>query len=84
MAAPVPELDPDVLRSSAYGLRHSPPRPDQPLVDCVERKFAHSLRFVFPRMTAPASRSRRDDERVGRGDGAVERERPGGGGSSGP
>ena len=27
-------------------------------VECVERKFAHSLRFVLPRMTAPASRSR--------------------------
>src|SRR4029077_9216157 len=49
MAAPVPELDPDVLRSSTYGLRHRPPRPDQPLVDRVDRKFAHSLRFVFPR-----------------------------------
>jgi hypothetical protein len=24
-----------------------PPRPDQPLIDFVERKFAHSLRFGF-------------------------------------
>jgi hypothetical protein len=36
-------------------LRQRPPRPDQPLVDRVDRKLAHSLRFVFPRMTAPAS-----------------------------
>ena len=27
-------------------------------MECVERKFAHSLRFVLPRMTAPAARSR--------------------------
>ena len=27
-------------------------------VECVERKFAHSLRLVLPRITAPASRSR--------------------------
>src|SRR6185295_18756941 len=58
MAAPEPELDPDGLRSSAYGFLVWPPRPLQPLVECVERKFAHSLRLVFPRMTAPASRSR--------------------------
>src|SRR5207302_564825 len=30
-AAPDPELDPDGLRSSAYGLRVCPPRPLQPL-----------------------------------------------------
>src|SRR5215831_21013580 len=36
-AAPEPELDPDGLRSSAYGLRHWPPRPLQPLEECVER-----------------------------------------------
>src|SRR5262249_61184952 len=58
VAAPDPELDPDVLRSRAYGFFASPPRPLQPLVECVERKLAHSLKFVLPRMTAPASRSR--------------------------
>src|SRR6059058_2474640 len=58
MAAPVPELEPQALRSSAYGLCVSPPRPLQPLVEWVERKFAHSLRFVLPRMTAPAARRR--------------------------
>lgn len=57
-AAPVPVLEPHALRFSAYGLRVSPPRPLQPLLECVDRKFAHSLRFVLPRITAPASRSR--------------------------
>src|SRR5882672_12723612 len=58
-AAPEPELDPEGLRSSAYGFFVWPPRPLQPLEECVDRKFAHSLRFVLPRITAPASRSRR-------------------------
>src|SRR5229473_1979776 len=54
---PVPELEPHGLRSSTYGFFVCPPRPLHPLVECVERKFAHSLRFVLPMMTAPASRS---------------------------
>src|SRR5207248_555548 len=58
VAAPDPELDPDGLRSSAYGFFVWPPRPLQPLEECVDRKFAHSLRFVLPSTTAPASRSR--------------------------
>src|SRR5215468_802855 len=57
-ATPEPELEPQGLRSSAYGLRVNPPRPLQPLVEWVERKLAHSLRFVLPRMTAPAVRRR--------------------------
>src|ERR1700730_6768459 len=56
-AAPVPELDPHGLRSSAEGLRVSPPRPDHPLVEWELRMLAHSLRFVLPRITAPALRS---------------------------
>src|SRR6266480_2025185 len=52
-----PELEPEGLRSSAYGFRVSPPRPLHPLVECVDRKLAHSLRLVLPRITAPASRS---------------------------
>src|SRR5262245_11418122 len=56
-AAPDPELDPHAFRSSEYGLCVRPPRADQPLVECVERKLAHSEKFVFPRMTAPAARS---------------------------
>src|SRR5690348_15175845 len=59
-ATPVaePELEPQGVRSRAYEFRHWPPRPLQPLVEWVERKLAHSLRFVLPRMTAPAARSR--------------------------
>src|SRR5919199_27891 len=52
-----PELEPDGFRSSAYGFFVCPPRPLQPLDECVDRKLAHSLRFVLPMMTAPASRS---------------------------
>src|SRR6187200_1102398 len=57
IAAPVPELDPHGLRSSAYGFFTRPPRALHPLVECVDRKFAHSLRLVLPRMMAPAVRS---------------------------
>src|SRR6185369_5267974 len=57
-ADPEPELEPEGERSRAYGLRHCPPRPLQPLDEWLERKFAHSLRLVLPRSTAPASRSR--------------------------
>src|SRR5204862_8275175 len=57
MPAPVPELEPQGLRSNTYGLRVCPPRPLQPLVECVDRQFAHSLRFVLPMITAPALRN---------------------------
>ena len=53
-----PELEPDGLRSSAYGFAVWPPSVDQPLVDRVDRKFAHSDRFALARMIAPAARSR--------------------------
>src|SRR3954463_3274415 len=56
-AAPDPDWDPHGWRSSEYGWCVRPPRPDQPLLECVERKFAHSDRFVLPRMTGPAARS---------------------------
>src|SRR6516225_9639339 len=56
-AAAVPELEPLVFRSSAYGLRVRPPRALHPLVDRPERMLAHSLRLVLPRITAPPSRS---------------------------
>src|SRR5262249_27923286 len=68
-ATPEPELDPEGLRSSAYGFFVWPPRPLQPLDECVDRKFAHSLRFVLPRITAPASR-RRATRNASRGAGA--------------
>src|ERR1700733_4489045 len=57
--APEPELDPHGFRSSAYGFFVRPPRPLHPLVEWLERMFAHSLRFVFPRITAPAARNLR-------------------------
>src|SRR5450631_248267 len=57
VAAPEPELDPQGLRSRAYGFFVKPPRPLHPLVEWLERMFAHSLRLVLPRMTAPAARS---------------------------
>src|SRR5438128_9498458 len=55
-AAADPELDPQALRSSEYGLWVSPPRPDHPLVEKKERKLAHSERLVLPRITAPPAR----------------------------
>jgi hypothetical protein len=57
-AAADPEFEPEVLQSSAYGLRACPRLPLQPLVDVVERILAHSLRFVLPKITQPAARSR--------------------------
>src|SRR5260370_33129744 len=52
-----PELEPEGFRSSAYGFFVWPPRPLPPLVDREDRKLAHSLRLVCPRITAPAARS---------------------------
>src|SRR5947208_2076108 len=56
-AAPEPELEPHGLRSSAYGFFVCPPRPLHPLLEWLDRMFAHSLRLVLPKITAPASRS---------------------------
>src|SRR5258708_28417553 len=44
-----PELEPDGLRSSAYGLCVCRPLPLQPLEDVELREFAHSLQFVLRR-----------------------------------
>src|SRR5260370_9727754 len=55
-AAPEPELEPQGLRSMPYGLCVCPPRPDQPLIDSNDRKFAHSDRLVLPRITPPPPR----------------------------
>src|SRR5574337_2134741 len=63
-AAADPELEPQALRSRIYGLCVRPPSPLQPLVECSERKLAHSLRLVLPRITAPALRS--EERRVGK------------------
>src|ERR1700690_3212070 len=57
VAAPEPELEPQALRSSAYGFRVNPPRALHPLIEWLERMLAHSLRLVLPRITTPASRS---------------------------
>src|SRR5262249_32757252 len=56
-AAPEPELEPHGLRSSEYGSFVWPPRPLHPLEEWLDRMFAHSLKFVLPRITAPASRN---------------------------
>src|SRR5207237_10709998 len=57
-APPGPEHESDGVRFSAWGCSDWPPRALQPLEECVERKFAHSLRFVLPRITTPAARRR--------------------------
>ena len=46
MAAPLPDDEPQALRSFACGLRVCPPTALQPLVERVERMLAHSLRLV--------------------------------------
>src|SRR5213592_3553296 len=56
-AAPEPELEPHGLRSSAYGFFVCPPRALHPLLEWLERMFAHSLRLLLPKITAPASRN---------------------------
>src|SRR5260370_22945614 len=55
-AAPEPALEPQGFRSMPYGLCVRPPRPDQPLIDSNDRKFAHSERLVLPRIRAPPAR----------------------------
>src|SRR5258708_16473074 len=57
-AAAEPLELPHGLRLSAQGLRVCPPIALQPEIDFVERIFAHSLRLVLPRITAPAARRR--------------------------
>ena len=57
-AAPLPLELPHGLRSSAQGLWVWPPTALQPEIEWFERMFAHSVRLVLPRMTAPAARSR--------------------------
>src|SRR5579871_1922790 len=48
IAAALPELEPEALRSSTCGLRVNPPMADQPLTECTLRMLAHSLKFVLP------------------------------------
>src|SRR5690349_13112954 len=55
-AAPLPALEPQGVRSSTCGFLVRPPTALQPLVELRERKLAHSLKLVLPRMIAPAAR----------------------------
>src|SRR5712692_4523882 len=52
-----PELEPEGLRSNAYGFLVAPPRALHPLLERLERMFAHSLKLLLPSSTVPASRS---------------------------
>ena len=54
-----------------------PPRPLHPLTEWLERIFAHSLRLVLPRMTAPAWRSFCATKESLRGTRAHQRQRAG-------
>src|SRR2546423_6668832 len=53
-----PELEPHGSKLRRYGSRVNPPRALQPLKGANPRKFAHSDKFAFPRITAPAARRR--------------------------
>ena len=55
-AAAAPELDPPTSKSP-YGFFTCPPRELHPFRMRSDIKFAHSVIFVLPNMTAPASRS---------------------------
>src|SRR5687768_8938559 len=58
MAAPLPDDEPQALRSVACGFLVSPPTALHPLELRVERMLAHSERLVLPSTTPPAWRSR--------------------------
>src|SRR5688572_10609679 len=58
IAAPLPEEEPQALRSVACGFLVSPPTALQPLVERVERMLAHSDKLVLPSTTPPADRRR--------------------------
>src|ERR1700689_3199694 len=57
-AAALPEEEPHGSRSNANGFRVWPPTPLQPEMEAFDRILAHSDRFVLPRITASAARSR--------------------------
>ena len=52
--AALPELEPQGLCLRLYGLYVCPPTLDQPLVELLDLKLAHSERFVLPAITKPA------------------------------
>src|ERR1700722_6602877 len=58
IAAPEPELEPDVLRATLWGLTAWPPSVLSPLLDGRERKFAHSDRLALPPGNTPGAPAR--------------------------
>ena len=52
---PDPELEPHGFLDKTYGFFVCPLTPLHPLVDLLPLKFAHSLKFALPKITAPAS-----------------------------
>ena len=56
IAAPLPDDEPQALRSVACGLRVNPPIALHPLVERLSRMFAHSLKLVLPMITPPFAR----------------------------
>src|SRR5437016_13318110 len=60
VAAAEPELEPEVLRSSAYGLRHCPPRALHPLTETVTRICGHSALLPLPYGITPRHPMSRD------------------------
>ncbi len=57
-ATPLPDELPPTSRPSPHALRTCPPCEEKPLGIPIVVKFAHSVRAVFPRITAPAARRR--------------------------
>ncbi len=56
-AAPEPELEPQGFLSRTWGFLTWPPSADQPDMESSERKLAHWLRLVLPRIIAPDARN---------------------------
>src|SRR5215468_9719137 len=56
-ATPEPELDPDGFRPGPCGLPAGAPTVLHPLVEWLDRKFAHPDSLASPNINPPASRS---------------------------
>ena len=76
--APEPEDEPHGLRRSTYGLLVRPPTPDQPLLEFVERKLAHSEQVGLADDHRAGLPQLAGEERVLADGAAQQRERPGG------
>src|SRR5258706_12677981 len=79
-----PLEEPQGERSRTCGLRHCRPRPLQPLADRLERKLAHSLRFVLPSRSIPAARRRATSGASAAAGAPNSAREPAGGGLPGP